>query len=109
MLAARVVIARGAAHDRAGSIEWVGEEGGGSGGVPRMRSDLRAPVVNRSQSTVIRTWCSRAPAPTSSRAPRAAVREIARAGGGILATVRAVGTASAEKLFDESAPRLAAR
>ena len=34
--------------------------------------------------------------------------EIARAGGGILSTVRAVREASEEQLFDESAPRLAA-
>src|SRR5207244_4722238 len=34
--------------------------------------------------------------------------EIARSGGGILATVRAVRAASEEQLFDESAPRLAA-
>ncbi len=38
----------------------------------------------------------------------ASYEEIARAGGGILASVRAVRGASEEQLFEESAPRLAA-
>ena len=104
------VIARGALTTRAGHIEWVGDEAALPAGAADEVHDLAGAWVTPGLID-----CHTHLVFAGTRAHEYAERlrgrsyeEIARAGGGILATVRAVRAASEEQLFDESAPRLAA-
>ncbi len=104
------VIARGALLTRGGRIEWVGEEAALPAAVAHEVHDLSGAWV-----TPGLVDCHTHLVFAGTRANEYAERlrgrsyeEIARAGGGILSTVRAVRAASEEQLFDESAPRLAA-
>ncbi len=116
--AALGTIARGALITRGGHIEWVGEEsalGGalaaaGAAGASPEEHDLGGAWVTPGLID-----CHTHLVFAGNRADEYAERlrgrsyaEIARAGGGILSTVRAVRAASEQQLFDESAPRLAA-
>ncbi len=104
------VIARGALTTRAGRIEWVGEEAALPAGAADEVHDLTGAWVTPGLIDC-HTHLVFAGTRASEYAERLRGRsyeDIARAGGGILATVRAVRAASEEQLFDESAPRLAA-
>jgi len=108
--AAARVIARGALTTRAGRIEWVGEEAALPAGAADEVHDLAGAWVTPGLIDC-HTHLVFAGTRANEYAERLRGRsyeEIARAGGGILATVRAVRAASEEQLFDESAPRLAA-
>jgi imidazolonepropionase len=101
---------RGALLTRGGRIEWVGEEA------------ARPPVAADEVHDLGGAWvtpglidCHTHLVFAGTRAGEYAERlrgasyeDIARAGGGILSTVRAVRAASEEQLIEESAPRLAA-
>jgi imidazolonepropionase len=113
---ARGAIARGALITRGARIEWVGEEteleGRARGGAdpPREVHDLGGAWVTPGLID-----CHTHLVFAGNRADEYAQRlrglsyeQIARAGGGIVSTVRAVRAASEQQLFDESAPRLAA-
>src|SRR3989440_11273054 len=107
--AAARVIARGALTTRAARIEWVGEEAALQAAADEVH-DLAGAWVPPGLID-----CHTHLVFAGTRADEYAERlrgrsyeDIARAGGGILATVRAVRAASEEQLFDESAPRLAA-
>src|SRR6184192_2454460 len=107
--AAARVIARGALTTRAGRIEWVGEEAALPAAADEVH-DLAGAWVTPGLIDC-HTHLVFAGTRANEYAERLRGRsyeEIARAGGGILATVRAVRAASEEQLFDESAPRLAA-
>lgn len=102
-------IARGALITRGGRIEWVGEESA----LPRATAD-EVHDLGGAWVTPGLIDCHTHLVFAATRAGEYAERlrgrsyeEIARAGGGILATVRAVRQASEQQLFDESAPRLA--
>src|SRR5580700_5172657 len=104
------VIARGALTTRAGRIEWVGDEAALPAGAADEVHDLAGAWVTPGLIDC-HTHLVFAGTRANEYAERLRGRsyeEIARAGGGILATVRAVRAASEEQLFDESAPRLAA-
>src|SRR5882762_8033616 len=108
--AAARVIARGALTTRAGRIEWVGDEAALPAASADEVHDLAGAWVTPGLID-----CHTHLVFAGTRAHEYAERlrgrsyeEIARAGGGILATVRAVRAASEEQLFDESVPRLAA-
>src|ERR1700704_1626717 len=108
--AALRVIARGALTTRAGRIEWVGDEAALPAGAADEVHDLAGAWVTPGLIDC-HTHLVFAGTRANEYAERLRGRsyeEIARAGGGILATVRAVRAASEEQLFDESAPRLAA-
>jgi len=108
--AAARVIARGALTTRAGRIEWVGDEAALPAGAADEVHDLAGAWVTPGLIDC-HTHLVFAGTRANEYAERLRGRsyeEIARAGGGILATVRAVRAASEEQLFDESAPRLAA-
>src|SRR2546429_63947 len=107
--AAARVIARGALTTRAARIEWVGEEAALPAAADEVH-DLAGAWVTPGLIDC-HTHLVFAGTRANEYAERLRGRsyeEIARAGGGILATVRAVRAASEEQLFDESAPRLAA-
>jgi imidazolonepropionase len=105
------VIEKGALLTRAGRIEWAGPE-----------KDLPAPDGPYEQHDLEGAWvtpglidCHTHVVFAGTRAGEYAQRlrgrsyaEIARAGGGILATMHAVRSASVQQLIDESAPRLQA-
>lgn len=109
--AASRTFARGALLTRGARIEWVGEEG-----------ELPAATGAAEVHDLAGAWvtpglidCHTHLVFAGTRADEYAQRlrgrsyeEIARAGGGILSSVRAVREASEEQLFAESAPRLAA-
>ena len=104
------VIARGALLTRGGHIEWVGDEAAMPPAAVHEVHDLAGAWV-----TPGLVDCHTHLVFAGTRANEYAERlrgrsyeDIGRAGGGILATVRAVRAASEEQLFDESAPRLAA-
>src|SRR2546423_12870356 len=108
--AAARVIARGALTTRSGRIEWLGEEAALPAGAADEVHDLTGAWVTPGLIDC-HTHLVFAGTRASEYAERLRGRsyeDIARAGGGILATVRAVRAASEEQLFDESAPRLAA-
>ena len=103
-------LTRGALITRGGRIEWVGEE------------TARPPVTADEVHDLGGAWVTpglidchthlvfagtRA-AEYAERLRGASYEDIARAGGGILSTVRAVRAASEQQLIEESAPRLAA-
>src|SRR5436853_4324524 len=108
------VIERGAMLTRGARIEWVGEEAQlprtGSAGDWAAVHDLEGAWVTPGLidcHTHLVFGGTRA-TEYADRLRGRSYEEIARSGGGILATVRAVRAASEEQLFDESAPRLAA-
>jgi imidazolonepropionase len=103
-------IQRGALLTRGGRIEWVGEEASLPATTPDETHELEGAWV-----TPALIDCHTHLVFAGTRADEYAARlrgssyeEIARAGGGILASVRALRAASEEQLIEESAPRLAA-
>jgi len=116
--AALGVITRGALVTRGGRIEWVGEESA----LPTALAAAGAAGATPEEHDLVGGWvtpglidCHTHLVFAGNRAGEYAERlrgrsyeEIARAGGGILSTMRAVRSASEQQLFDESAPRLAA-
>jgi imidazolonepropionase len=108
--AAATRIAQGALLTRGGRIEWVGPEAV----LPGVRADEVHDLAGAWVTPGL-TDCHTHLVFAGSRATEYAERlrgasyeEIARRGGGILSSVRAVRAASEEQLFAESAPRLAA-
>jgi imidazolonepropionase len=103
-------IGHGALLTRGARIEWVGEEAALPHSSPAEAHDLGGAWVTPGLID-----CHTHLVFAGTRANEYAERllgksyeDIARSGGGILATVRAVRAASEEQLFEESAPRLAA-
>jgi imidazolonepropionase len=102
---------RGALLTRAGRIEWVGDESA----LPEFRAPAEVRDLNGAWITPGLIDCHTHLVFAGTRAPEYAERlrgrtyaQIARAGGGILSTMRAVRSASEQQLFDESVPRLQA-
>jgi imidazolonepropionase len=105
---------RGALLTRGARIEWVGDEAA----LPAAAAALAPAQVHDLEGAWVTPGlidCHTHLVFAGTRAGEYAQRlrgrsyeEIARSGGGILATMRAVRAASAAQLFDESAPRLAA-
>jgi imidazolonepropionase len=116
--AAHGIIAHGALITRGGRIEWVGEEPAlpaalaacGAAGGPHEVHDLGGAWVTPGliDCHTHLVFAGNRAAEYAERLRGRSYEEIARAGGGILATMRAVRAASEQQLFDESAPRLAA-
>jgi imidazolonepropionase len=105
------IIRGGALLTRAGRIEWVGEEAT----LPPLKTPAQVRDLNGDWITPGLIDCHTHLVFAGTRAPEYAERlrgrpyeEIARSGGGILATMHAVRSASEQQLFDESAPRLRA-
>jgi len=103
-------IERGALLTRGPLLEWVGDEAALPAVTAAETHDLNGAWV-----TPALTDCHTHLVFAGNRAGEYAERlrgrsyaDIARAGGGILSTVRAVRASSEQQLFDESAPRLAA-
>jgi len=101
----------GALLTRGGRIEWVGDESA----LPEFRSPAEVRDLNGAWVTPGLIDCHTHLVFAGTRATEYAQRleghsyaEIARAGGGILSTMRAVREASEQQLFDESVPRLQA-
>ena len=104
-------IARGALLTRGDRIEWVGE----GAALPVSLTPEETHDLGGAWVTPALIDCHTHLVFAGTRAEEYAERlrgasyeQIARAGGGILSTVRAVRAASEEQLFDESVPRLAA-
>jgi imidazolonepropionase len=116
--AARGTIARGALLTRGGRIEWVGEEsalpaalaGAGAAEVAPEEHDLGGGAVTPGliDCHTHLVFAGNRAGEYAERLRGRSYEEIARAGGGILSTMRAVRAASEQQLFEESAPRLAA-
>lgn len=107
-------IERGALLTRGAHIEWVGEETAlpliaQSGEAPLHEHDLGGAWVTPGliDCHTHLVFAGTRAAEYAERLRGRSYEEIARAGGGILSTVRAVRAASEQQLFDESAPRLA--
>jgi len=105
------VFEQGALLTRSGRIEWVGDESA----LPEFRAPAEVRDLNGAWITPGLIDCHTHLVFAGNRATEYAERlkgrtyaEIARAGGGILSTMRAVRGASEQQLFDESAPRLQA-
>lgn len=105
------VFEQGALLTRGGRIEWVGEESA----LPEFRAPAEVRDLNGSWITPGLIDCHTHLVFAGTRATEYAERlkgrtyaQIARNGGGILSTMRAVRSASEQQLFDESAPRLQA-
>jgi imidazolonepropionase len=103
------VIEQGALLTRAGRIEWVGDESA----LPEFRAPAEVRDLNGAWLTPGLIDCHTHLVFAGTRATEYAERlrgrtyeEIARAGGGILATMLAVREASDQQLFDQSVPRL---
>lgn len=116
--AALGVIGRGAMVTRGGRIEWVGAEtalpasliaSAAAGGAPE-EHDLGGAWVTPGliDCHTHLVFAGNRATEYAERLRGRSYQEIARAGGGILATMRAVRGASEQQLIDESAPRLAA-
>jgi imidazolonepropionase len=103
-------IAHGALLTRGDRIEWVGEEAALPALSPEETHDLCGawvtPALIDCHTHLV--FAGTRAEEYAERLRGASYEEIARAGGGILSTVRAVRAASEEQLFDESVPRLAA-
>ena len=104
-------VARGALLTRGARIEWVGEEAQ----LPPQAATAQVHDLGGAWVTPGLIDCHTHLVFAGNRADEYAERlrgrsyeQIARAGGGILASVRAVRAASEAQLFEESAPRLAA-
>ena len=116
--AARGTIARGALLTRGGRIEWVGEESAlpaalaaaGAAEVRPEEHDLGGGAVTPGlvDCHTHLVFAGNRAGEYAERLRGRSYEEIARAGGGILSTMRAVRAASEQQLFEESAPRLAA-
>lgn len=103
------VFERGAILTRDGQIEWVGDEGS----LPEFRAPAEVRDLDGAWVTPGLIDCHTHLVFAGNRAPEYGERlkgrtyaQIARSGGGILATMRAVREASEQQLFDESVPRL---
>jgi len=103
-------IGRGAFTTRGGRIEWVGEERALPACTADEVHDLAGAWVTPGliDCHTHLVFAGTRAAEYAERLRGRSYEEIARAGGGILASVRAVRAASEGQLFDESAPRLAA-
>jgi imidazolonepropionase len=103
-------LAHGALLTRGGRIEWVGEEAALPPATPDEVHDLGGawvtPALIDCHTHLV--FAGTRADEYAERLRGASYEQIARAGGGILASVRAVRAASEEQLFEESAPRLAA-
>jgi len=103
-------IARGALLTRGARIEWVGEEEALPPADPAEVHDLGGawvtPALIDCHTHLV--FAGTRANEYAERLRGASYEQIARAGGGILSTVRAVRAASEQQLFDESVPRLAA-
>jgi imidazolonepropionase len=114
--AARGAIARGALLTRGGRIEWVGEEAAlpaaltAAGAEPTEEHDLGGGWVTPGliDCHTHLVFAGNRAGEYAERLRGRSYEEIARAGGGILSTMRAVREASEQQLIEESAPRLAA-
>jgi imidazolonepropionase len=109
--AAMRVIERGALLTRDGRIEWVGEEASlpateGWGAVHDLGRAWVTPALIDCHTHLV--FAGNRAGEYAQRLRGRSYEEIARAGGGILSTMRAVRAASLQQLVDESAPRLAA-
>ncbi|MGP8032508.1 MAG: imidazolonepropionase [Steroidobacteraceae bacterium] len=110
------VIERGALLSRGGRIEWVGAESAlgealqGAGAAGAEEHDLAGAWVTPGliDCHTHLVFAGNRAAEYAARLRGRTYEEIARAGGGILSTMRAVREASEQQLIDESAPRLAA-
>jgi imidazolonepropionase len=105
------VFEQGALLTRGNRIEWVGSETA----LPDFRAPAEVRDLNGAWVTPGLIDCHTHLVFAGTRAPEYAERlkgrtyaEIARSGGGILSTMRAVRGASEQELFDESVPRLQA-
>jgi imidazolonepropionase len=105
------VFKQGALLTRGGRIEWIGDESA----LPEFRMPAEVRDLGGAWVTPGLIDCHTHLVFAGTRATEYAERlkgrsyaEIARSGGGILATMRAVRAASEQQLFDESAPRLQA-
>lgn len=105
------VFEQGALLTRGSRIEWVGSETA----LPDFRAPAEVRDLNGAWVTPGLIDCHTHLVFAGTRAPEYAERlkgrsyaEIARSGGGILSTMRAVRGASEQELFDESVPRLQA-
>jgi imidazolonepropionase len=105
------VFEQGALLTRSGRIEWVGDESA----LPEFRAPAEVRDLNGAWITPGLIDCHTHLVFAGTRATEYAERlkgrtyaQIARAGGGILSTMRAVRGASEQQLFDESVPRLQA-
>jgi imidazolonepropionase len=100
---------RGALLTRGSRIEWVGEEAALPTATPAEVHDLGGAWVTPGliDCHTHLVFAGTRAGEYAQRLRGTSYEEIARAGGGILSTVRAVRAASEEQLFDESAPRLA--
>src|SRR5215468_6217521 len=105
------VFKQGALLTRGGRIEWVGDESG----LPEFRAPAEVRDLGGSWITPGLIDCHTHLVFAGTRATEYAERlkgrtyaEIARSGGGILSTMRAVRAASEQQLFEESVPRLQA-
>src|SRR5579863_1028013 len=107
-------IERGALLTRGALIEWVGEEAAlaaaGAAGVRPEEHDLGGGAVTPGliDCHTHLVFAGTRAGEYAERLRGRSYEDIARGGGGILSTMRAVRAASAAQLFDESAPRLAA-
>ena len=103
-------IAQGALLTRGDRIDWVGEEAALPSATPAEVHDLGGawvtPALIDCHTHLV--FAGTRAEEYAQRLRGASYEQIARAGGGILSTVRAVRAASEQQLFDESAPRLAA-
>ena len=103
-------ITRGALLTRGELIEWVGEEAALPAAAPEEVHDLGGawvtPALIDCHTHLV--FAGTRAGEYAERLRGASYEQIARGGGGILSTVRAVRGATEEQLFDESAPRLAA-
>jgi imidazolonepropionase len=101
---------RGALLTRGARIEWVGEEAALPPASPEERHDLGGAWVTPGliDCHTHLVFAGTRAGEYAERLRGVSYEQIARAGGGILSTVRAVRAANEQQLFDESAPRLAA-
>jgi imidazolonepropionase len=103
------LIPRGAILTRGARIEWVGEEAALPTAVGHEVHDLAGAWVTPGliDCHTHLVFAGTRAKDYAERLRGRSYEEIARGGGGILTTVRAVRAASEEQLFDESVPRLA--
>jgi imidazolonepropionase len=103
-------ITQGALLTRGDRIDWVGEETALPPATPAEVHDLGGawvtPALIDCHTHLV--FAGTRAEEYAQRLRGASYEQIARGGGGILSTVRAVRAASEQQLFDESAPRLAA-
>ena len=102
-------VSHGALLSRGARIEWVGEEASLPPATPDEVHDLGGAWVTPGliDCHTHLVFAGTRAGEYAERLRGASYEQLARAGGGILSTVRAVRAASEEQLFDESAPRLA--